>query len=274
MRWAYLFLAAACLSHGSGSGPASHRRFCRGITKMGGCGARMLLLRGGGGLKEEFPTLGEAAARRSESCSGEVEEEEKCLRPRGTEEGGEEGVERGSGRERDQHGCTRDPGSGGAEQAGDEDEMDVGGAYYAWEMKKGAGDGMWMGSDYVMLRHKNIGTSIELLASEEHFSFLFSCRRGGEVRAYLGASGTAFTSGFCASIQTAKDSGRRVEGNHGVWSFHRAEGDAQIALWHRRGTGCGQLVLTARGFVFFPEADPQVIVVEDAKVTPTFLAKD
>ena len=216
------------------------------------------MLRGGGkgdGArdKNEFPTLDEAAGALVGSTAGE-------MGPGMGSRLGSMGVGLHSNEkeEEEEEEEQRDPGLGREEGRG---------AVAAWGMKKGAGEGMWQGSDYVMLRHARVGTSVELVSQDEHFSFLFSCRAGGEVRAFLGASGVAFTSGFCAELQTAKDRTRRVEGQHGVWKFQvHGDDDELIRVTHKNGVGCGELILTSRGFVFVPEGATQAIVVEDAKV--------
>jgi len=221
--------------------------------------SRALMLRGGGKGddardKNEFPTLDEAAGALAGNTAGK-------LGPGVGSRLGSMGVglhSNGEEEEENENEEERNPGQGREEGRG---------AVAAWGMKKGAGEGMWQGSDYVMLRHARVGTSVELVSQDEHFSFLFSCRAGGEVRAFLGASGVAFTSGFCAEVQTAKDRTRRVEGQHGVWKFQvHGDDDELIRVTHKNGVGCGELILTSRGFVFVPEGATQAIVVEDAKV--------
>ena len=222
----------------------------------------------GGGEIEDFPTLDQAI--------GISDERTASIHGQSYDDVSSEGAALDDGHDLSGRGDQNGAGSQSSRQS--QTEADGGDDYLngvrtaedVWEMRMGPGEGMWEGSDYLTLRHNKIGSTVELRSQEEHFSFLFSCRRGGEVRAYLGASGVAFTSGFCAASSTLRDSARPVRGRSGSWMFSHDEKAGHIVVRHSSGPGNGEIVLTSAGFVFFPRGvDGQAVVVEDAKVRDT-----
>lgn len=161
----------------------------------------------------------------------------------------------------------------------EEDDDAAGDATIEWDMTEGRGEGLWHEKEYVSLRHRRLGTTVELLRDAAQPTFLFLDQEGGEVRGYLGPTmGVSFVPSLSAPGLSTHlkdidaDKPTQLEGLDstlvGSWVLETrqyAKQNVQVSIRHS-SVQDSELILLPNGFCFLSAALPRALVVENSRV--------